>query len=181
MSKYLNSKDRKKNPGVSSQKTLRAAKQLAIKLAVIVVFLFLLLEFVVGIFVVHNNDMYPAVRDGDLCITYRLQKPGYGNLLSYKADGKRHFGRIIGLPGDVIAIDDSGYYTVNGSSPNETSYYRTDTVPGSSIVFPYTVEKGQIFVLSDYRDVGNDSRIYGAISKSDTDGTVCLLLRRRSW
>ena len=47
-----------------------------LKLVVIAVMTWAILHFVLGIYVVHSNDMYPALRDGDLCITWKLKKPG---------------------------------------------------------------------------------------------------------
>jgi hypothetical protein len=38
-----------------------------------------------------------------------------------------------------------------------------------------------MFVLNDLRDNTGDSRIYGAIPRSETEGSLVLLLRRRSW
>jgi type IV secretory pathway protease TraF len=48
------------------------------------------------------------------------------------------------------------------------------------ITYPYTVEEGSYFVLCDYRTADSDSRYYGAIAKSDLDGKVIALLRRRA-
>ena len=50
----------------------KALLRLVIKIGVVCAVAALLLHFVFGIFAVHTNDMYPAVRDGDLCITDSL-------------------------------------------------------------------------------------------------------------
>ena len=89
-----------------------------LKLVAVAVISWVLLTYVLGIFVVHSNDMFPALRDGDLCITWKLRKPVYGDIVSYNYDGTRRFGRVVGMPGDVIDIDDeSGAYTLNGLVP----------------------------------------------------------------
>jgi signal peptidase I len=81
--------------------------------------------------------------------------------------------------GDVIDVDDDGYLTVNGHTLDEDKiFYPTEALTGE-ITYPYTVEEGSYFVLCDYRTVTSDSREFGAIAKSDLDGKVISLIRRR--
>ena len=167
--------------GRSGEDEKEALKRLLIRIAALAVIGFVLLHFVIGVFINHSNDMFPAVRDGDLCITYRLKKPAYEDIVAYKVGGERHFGRIVGLPGDVIEMGWSAGYTVNGTAPYETVFYDTTKVDGSTLEYPYTVGEKEIFVLNDLRDNGTDSRLYGAIPLSDTDGSLVLLWRHRSW
>lgn len=152
-----------------------------IKLMLLIVAGGILMLFVIGIFVSHSNDMYPALRDGDLCITWKLKEPVYGDIVVYQARGERHFGRVVGMPGDVIDIDDTGAYTLNGNLPNETVYYETRRDPDSMVEYPCTVEEGKLFVLNDLRENMGDSRRFGPISTSYTEGCVAILLRRRGW
>ena len=53
------------------------------------------------------------------------------------------------------------------------------TVDGTTIDYP--VMQGEVFVLSDLRSNMRDSREFGPIPVKDTDGSLALLLRRRSW
>ena len=141
-----------------------------------------LLTYVLGIYVVHSNDMFPALRDGDLCITWKLRKPVYGDIVSYNYDGTRRFGRVVGMPGDVIDIDDeSGAYTLNGLVPNETVFYETRKDPEIPQFYPSTVGDRGVFLMNDYRDNTADSRRFGTIPLSFTDGSVAILFRRRNW
>lgn len=162
-------------------KTLRALGALILKLVIIGALAAALLTFVLGVSVCHENAMFPAVRDGDLCITYRLRQPAYGDIVSYVAGGQRRYGRVVGRPGDVINIDPTGGYTVNGNIPYETIYYDTRADVSSNVTYPCTVREGELFLLNDMRDDMNDSRHYGPIPMSDTDGSLTLLVRRRSW
>ncbi len=158
-----------------------ALLRLILKLLIIALFAMLLTHFVLGVFIVHTNDMFPAVRDGDLFIGLRPKSPAYGDIVAYRADGQRRFGRIVGLEGDVIEMDGGGNYRINGSIPYESVYYETRAVVGADVQYPYTVGKDEMFVLNDLRDNTGDSRIYGAIPHSETEGSLVLLLRRRSW
>ena len=63
-----------------------------------------------------GNSMFPAVKDGDLLIGYRLQGTYAKNdVVLYEQDGKLRVGRVLGRENDLIALDDSGTLIVNGS------------------------------------------------------------------
>ena len=56
-----------------------------------------------------GNSMFPAVKDGDLLIGYRLQGTYAKNdVVLYEQDGKLRVGRVLGRENDLIALDDSG-------------------------------------------------------------------------
>ena len=64
-----------------------------------------------------GNSMFPAVKDGDLLIGYRLQGTYAKNdVVLYEQDGKLRVGRVLGRENDLIALDDSGTLIVNGSA-----------------------------------------------------------------
>ena len=161
----------------------RAGKALLLilRLALIAALVWLTLHFVLGVTLVHSNDMYPAVRDGDLLITYKQRPYSYGELIAYEHEGRRHVGRIVALPGDVVEIDGEGSCRVNGGVPYETVYYKTKLPETSPILYPYTVPEDGLFVLNDMRESMTDSRSFGAIAETDAQGSAALLLRRRSW
>ena len=148
-----------------------------IKIAVTALVIFLLLTFVVGLYVNHSNSSYPMLKDGDLCLTYRLATLVKGDEIAYEKDGTIRFGRIVGTAGDVVDIND-GSITVNGYGVFEDAVYPT-TAEGAKITFPYKVPEEAVFVLNDYRSDPTDSRAYGAIPLSETKGKVILVLRRR--
>lgn len=163
------------------RKKLRALLRLIVKLTLISLGSYLLLRYVFGIYVAHNNDMYPAVRDGDLLITYRLSDYLSGNIVAYTVDEKRYIGRIAATSGDVVEITEDGRYLINGLVPYESVFYQTTQDPESSLRYPYVVPEGQVFILSDFRDNMNDSRSFGAVPIENLDGSLALLLRRRGW
>ena len=148
-----------------------------IKIAVTALVIFLLLTFVVGLYVNHSNSSYPMLKDGDLCLTYRLATLVKGDEIAYEKEGTIRFGRIVGTAGDVVDIND-GSITVNGYGVFEDAVYPT-TAEGAKITFPYKVPEEAVFVLNDYRSDPTDSRAYGAIPLSETKGKVILVLRRR--
>lgn len=163
---------------VKKKRTTKSyAFELLIKLLLTVLVAWILCTYVMGIFVNHSNSAYPMIKDGDLCITYRLQELTQGDEIVYELDGITRYGRIIAFEGDVVEINDD-YITVNGYGIFEDAVYPT-TSEGSSITYPYTVPPDCVFVLNDFRSDISDSRTYGGIPLDDTKGKVIFLIRRR--
>ncbi|MCR5102874.1 MAG: signal peptidase I [Eubacterium sp.] len=148
-----------------------------VKIITTALIVWIILHFVAGVYVNHSNTSYPMIKDGDLCITYKLAAPLENEVVAYEVNGKTCFGRAVAFAGDVVAIGDEGL-TINGYGLYEDTVYPT-TAEGASINFPYTVPDGTVFVLNDYRSDASDSRIYGGIDKSQLKGKVVLVVRRR--
>ena len=126
-----------------------------------------------------GNSMFPAVKDGDLLICYRMQTTYAKNdIVVYTRDGKLRVGRILGRAGDLIALDDSGTLVVNGAVQSGEILY--PTYAKDALTYPYTVPDNSVFILGDYRTQSEDSRDFGAVSMDDVEAKVITLLRRRS-
>ena len=177
--KAKSSKKKPKKALTEKEKTIRAARRLLIKIIVVAAIIAVLLVFVGGVHVSHNINMFPAVADGDLAITYKLGGYYNGDIVVYEVDGIKRFGRVVGIPGDEIDISEDGHYTINGSVPYETIYFSTHPADQSNITYPYRIQDGEVFILNDLRDDATDSRIYGGIS--NLKGKVVLLIRRRGF
>lgn len=126
-----------------------------------------------------GTGMFPAIKDGDLIISFRLQQ-GYtkNDVITYKVNGIRYIGRIAARETDVITMDDSGTLLVNGTVQGGEILY--PTYPSEGIEYPYRVPEGHIFVLGDYRTQTQDSRNFGPIPIEGVEGKVITILRRRS-
>ncbi len=168
------SKPKKKRKKKSAK---RYALEFFIKIAITAAVVVILLVFVVGVHVNHGNASYPMIKDGDLVITYKLGKPDLGEEIAYRHDGELKFGRIVAKEGDEVEITDQ-CLKVNGYNVVEDVVYPT-TAEGAVITFPYIVPEGTVFVLNDFRSDPEDSRTYGAIPRSDVEGEVIFILRRR--
>ena len=143
--------------------------------------IWLLLTFVLGVTIYYGNNMHPALRDGDLIISLRLQRPYLNAAVLYEHYGKTCLGRVVGMPGNVIDISDIGALTVNGIAPAEVVFYPTFRCETSDITYPYTVGEDKVFILNDFRSDTNDSRAFGAVDISDVKGPVLIMLRRRGF
>jgi len=154
---------------------------LAAKLLITIVIILGLLKFVIGINIYYGNNMFPAMNDGTLIITYKLNKNIYSELIvAYNVNDKTRFGRIVGVPGDIIYLDDTGKFTINGNIVSENNIFY-NTFEGEGVIYPYTVPENSYFILNDYRENTEDSRTYGAINKKDIAGQVYLELQRRGF
>lgn len=152
------------------------------KLALIGLALAAVYFFLFGVLRYHNDDMDPAVRDGDLVICYRLdQRFKIGDLAVYRYEDKDYIGRVVAQGGDTVDIDERGLI-VNGSLQQEPYVYGSETeVYTNQTIFPLTVAKDQLFILADRRQGAVDSRVFGTIAADQTDGKVFMILRRRNF
>lgn len=157
---------KKKNPWI----------KLLIKVGVIVASAFLLFQYVGEIFVIHDNYMYPRISDGDLVVTYKLDKLYSSDIVLFEIEGKKYLGRVVAVGGDTIDFNEAGY-TVNGLNPYEVIYYKTEKLGNTE--YPYTLKEDEVFVLCDYREQGMDSREFGVIT--ETKGKVVFLIRGRGF
>lgn len=162
------------------KKKRRSAKyyliELIVKIGIVGLALWILLDFIVMISVCHDNSAYPMIKDGDFCLTYRLAELHQGDEITYIKDDKVKTGRVIAFGGDTVDINDN--ISVNGLNIAENVVYPTDS-QGSEIEFPYQIPEDCVFVLNDYRSDLSDSRKYGGIPLSDIKGVVVFIMRRR--
>ena len=175
--KKKNRKDHR--PPRKPASTKRLAVSLLIKAGVILAVLWLTFTFILGMTINQGNNMHPAINDGDLVVSLKLQRPYLNAAVLYRHDGKAMTGRVVGLPGNVMDISESGRLLIDGAVAAEEIYYNTQKAEGSDIRFPYTVEDGMAFILNDYREDTNDSRSFGAVDMKDIDGPILFILRRR--
>ena len=163
--------------GRAQQKKSTGFLRLAVKLGILSMICLILFRFVFGIYVCRGNSMYPSLRDGDLCITFRLEEYIKGDVCAVRRGDKIGFGRIVATGGDVVNISEEGY-TINGMEPSEEVLYPT-TADTGTISMPYTVPAGTVFLLHDFRSDAGDGRYYGA--EEDLQGKVIFVLRRRGF
>lgn len=153
---------------------------LLLKIATVVIVFALVFIFLYGL---HRNEdpaMNPAIRDGDLVLFYRLDKTyAAGDTLLLTYDGQRQVRRVVATAGDTVDITEDGLL-INGALQQEPEIYQETHSYVNGVKFPLTVGEGQVFVLGDARENATDSRIYGAVNATDTQGKVITILRRRN-
>lgn len=163
----------------AEKKKDHSLRNFIIKLAVIALTLYLALTLVLGVYRMNGNEMYPAVRDGDLCITYRLDEYYSRDIVVYQAADGIRFARVVARAGDTVDADEGGLL-INGMHPMEEIFYPTD-MDNVRMSLPCEVGEGQVFVLNDFRSDLSDSRRYGLLSTEELQGKIILILRRRGF
>lgn len=134
-------------------------------IAVLISTLFLPVVQVVG------NSMEPTLHDGDVYVLIKSDSYARGDICCISWQNKKLLKRVIGLPGDIINIEEDGDVYVNGEYLTEN--YVTDKSQGvCDIEFPYQVPDGKLFVLGDHRATSIDSRseTIGSIGKEQIVG-----------
>ncbi|MBI2844646.1 MAG: signal peptidase I [Armatimonadetes bacterium] len=137
-----------------------------LKTAITTVALFLFtVTFIIQGFSVYGSCMEPNLRTGERVLgnkfVYRLDSPERGDVVvfRYPQDPRKIFiKRVVGLPGEVLEIQ-SGQVYINGRLLDEP--YVVHESHGS--YGPEVIKPGYLFVMGDYRDQSNDSRVWGEL------------------
>ncbi len=152
-------------------------------------------------FEVASESMLPTLEAGDLLFANKLAAPCRGDVVVFEHAGARYVKRVVGLPGERIAVR-AGRVLVNGVALEEWSSgtLRLDArgrplagmreqlgaVEHATLDDPEAPRKGSesvvpaahYFLLGDNRDHSADSRDFGAIPRGEIVGVVASLLGR---
>lgn len=165
---------------VTKKKKLGPLAKLLIKIAVLVIIVVIVLTWILGLHRMTGNNMFPFVKDGDLCIVYKLDDYTTGDVVLYRNDeGKMKLGRIVAVGGQSVDFPKDGGYTVDGYHPSEEITYQTFGADG--VKYPIDVDDDEAFIMNDFRSDTDDSRQFGGVKKSDIDGKLLFLIRRRGF
>ena len=131
---------------------------------------------VLGSYRVESGSMEPTLCVGDEVLVDKLVQPQdlhRGDLVVVVApdDGRLVVKRVVGLPGDRVAIRDALLY-VDGHRVHEpyVDHSRIDAL----FYGPITVPPRQLWVMGDNRSVSIDSRDYGGVPYANLRGKVLL-------
>ena len=141
---------------------------------VLVILLILILKmFVVTTVKVNGSSMYPTLRDKDIMILnkikYKYSDIGRFDIVVVQSDNKKIIKRIIGLPNEKITYKDNALYindVLIEDQYNMIDQYDFEVMLGSD----------EYFVMGDNRANSRDSRMIGAIHKSQILGNASLTI-----
>jgi signal peptidase I len=143
---------------------------------VVAALLFFAVNLVTARIRVEGSSMEPTLHDGELVVVYRLayrwQTPERGDIVVFRfpLDPDRRFiKRIVGLPGDAIAVHD-GRVWVNGEALVEPYIAAPPRYDGE-----WQVQDDELFVLGDNRNNSSDSQNWGPLPLRDVIGKAVLV------
>ena len=139
------------------------------------------LSFVLGVFISRNSysmvevsghSMDYTLKDGEKLWVDNLPFKEYklNDIVVANESGVRIVKRIVGLPNDrLVFVGDTLYR--NGKAVEE-GYVTDEGYEKGLLKAEITVPEGEYFLLGDNRDVSNDSRYFGTVTKSQLQGKV---------
>ena len=105
-----------------------------------------------------GNNMSPYVRDGDLCIFYRLDKIYLNDVVLYEDEnGKERVGRVVASGGQKVEFAQEGGYQVDDYQPTEENPYETYKAEKGNVKYPLQLKTEEYFMLNDFRKITTDS------------------------
>ena len=117
----------------------------------------LIATLVLPVLQISGSSMEPTLNNGEIVVLIKTAKLDRGDLCGFSFSNKILIKRVIGLPGDLIFIDDEGIVYVNGEILDEP-YINEHELGECDIEFPYTVPENEYFVMGDRRETSIDSR-----------------------
>lgn len=123
---------------------------------------------------VQGRSMDPTYKNSDFLLCTRFSSPDRFDIISFRAqdnmlgdrESRTSLRRVIGLPGETVAILEDGTVTIDGqplAEPYLESQSGTYRPEGQNTV---TLKENEYYVLGDNRGEAVDSRNYGPLSRS---------------
>ena len=162
------------------EKLLGWLKETLETLAIAFVLAFLIRAFVVQGFWIPSGSMEPSLQIGDRLLAHKFFNVDRGDVFVFKYPldpEKDYVKRVIGLPGDVIRVEDKRVY-VNGELLDEPYVVHRDTLIRSDVrdqYGPVTVPPDSLFVMGDNRDSSADSRYWGFVPEENLVGEAFIV------
>lgn len=149
---------------------LRSTVSILIVVAAVVV---LISNLFLPVFRIYGSSMMPTLVNGNIVAAMRYGNYDRGDVIAFYYNNKILVKRVIGLPGELVDIDENGNVSINGETLEEP--YLEETALGEcDIELPYQVPDGRYFVMGDHRSVSSDSRNsqVGCISEEQIIGKL---------
>ena len=106
---------------------------------------------------IYGSSMSPTLVNGNIVTALRGGSYERGDIVAFYYNDKILVKRIVGLPGEVIDMDEDGNVSVDGE-PLDEPYLDEKALGECDIELPYQVPEGRYFVMGDNRSVSSDSR-----------------------
>lgn len=150
-------------------------RELPVLALIALVLAFLLRTFVVEAFWIPSESMVPTLMRGDRVLVnrfaYDVREPKRGEVVVFAGHGKDLIKRVIGLPGDQVAMR-SGVVYVNGEPLREALAHDGGYLQARDPADfgPVTVAPHHFFMMGDNRTNSDDSR--GTVGQVPADALI---------
>ena len=158
-----------------------------LNIVIIVAIVALIRTFIVSPFQIEGSSMIDTLENKEYIVInkfrYFFKTPVRGDIVVFRPPtdmGKYYVKRVIGLPGDIVAIRD-GYVFLRDknkgdirleepylSQINAGKTYRYPVNSGDTSEEVFTIPLGQYFLLGDNRQGSLDSRSFGHLGTKET-------------
>jgi len=139
---------------------------------VIVLVVVLIRTFIITPVRVDGDSMKNTLKNGDILLLYKLGSINRLDIivLDEEKDNEKIIKRVIGLPGETVAIKKGKIYINDKVIDDEYAYGETSDYD------KVTLEDDEYFILGDNRLISKDSRYFGPIKKSEKKGKIVFRL-----
>lgn len=146
----------------------------AIPYIIIIIIVLLLRAYVVTPIRVNGLSMYDTLDGDEIMILWKLGEIERYDIVvaDVEVSGSDDvvIKRVFGLPGETISCEDGKIY-INGNELEDEYGYRETSDFG-----PVTLGENEYFLLGDNREISLDSRVFGAVTKDEIEGTTSFIL-----
>lgn len=139
---------------------------------VIVVVVVLIRTFIITPVRVDGDSMKNTLKNGDILLLYKLSSINRFDIivLDEEKDNEKIIKRVIGMPGETIAIKKDKIYINDKVIDDEYAYGET------SDYNKVTLRDNEYFILGDNRLISKDSRYFGPIKENEIKGKIVFRL-----
>ena len=151
----------------------RVLKSTVYALVIVAAVAALIATLVLPVLQISGTSMEPTLSNGEIVVLVKTSNLKRGELCGFSYSNKILIKRVIGTPGDVLAIDAEGNVWVNGEMLDEP-YVSEKSLGEFDIEFPYTVPENEYFLMGDHRETSIDSRntVIGCVAKDQILGKL---------
>ncbi len=139
---------------------------------VIVLVVVLIRTFIITPVRVDGDSMKNTLKNGDILLLYKLGSINRLDIivLDEEKDNEKIIKRVIGLPGETVAIKKGKIYVNDKVIDDEYAYGETSDYD------KVTLEDDEYFILGDNRLISKDSRYFGPIKENEIKGKIVFRL-----
>ena len=139
---------------------------------VIVLVVVLIRTFIITPVRVDGDSMKNTLKNGDILLLYKLSSIDRFDIivLDEEKDNEKIIKRVIGLPGETVAIKKGKIYINDKVIDDEYAYGQTSDYD------KVTLKDDEYFILGDNRLISKDSRYFGPIKDNEIKGKIVFRL-----